>query len=90
MASHGLSAVDELASHSHPQNINGNGSDGWDGSYGAMTTDGTGSGNVNGYPASLGGWMSNLRRVYTDKTGKSSAHNNIQPSVCAYGWKRVS
>ena len=82
--------VDELAAHAHPQNINGSNSDAWSGSYGAMTTNGAGQGNVAGYSASLTEWKTANRRVKTDTMGKGSAHNNLQPSVCAYGWKRVS
>ena len=79
--------VDELAAHTHPQNINDNGSNG---SYGAMIANGAGSDGVAGYSASLTEWKSTNRRVKTDAAGKSSAHNNMQPSICVYGWKRVS
>lgn len=80
--------VEELASHTHPQNINGNGSDGWNGSYGAMTTNGAGSDGVAGYSASLTGWKDASRRIKTDAAGKSSAHNNIQPVMAVYAWRR--
>ena len=87
METHSLT-VDELASHTHPQNINGNGSDGWNGSYGAMTTNGAESGGVAGYSASLTEWKAANRRVNTDAAGKSLAHNNIQPVMAVYAWRR--
>ena len=85
-----MRAVDELASHTHPQNINGNGSDEWAGSYGPMATKGEGSDGVAGYFVPVTDWVTAKRRVKTDAAGKNSAHNNMQPSLCVYGWLRVS
>ena len=84
--------TDELASHSHGQNTNGNGTDGWKGSYGPMVSQGATNGSVDGYSvyASGYGWTLKQIQVMTDRSGANASHNNIQPSIGAYGWKRTA
>jgi hypothetical protein len=81
-------AVDELAAHKHAQNINGNGSDSWNGTYGSWVTNGAGAGTESGYMTTVSKWMTNKRRVQTDSTGSGAAHNNIQPVLATYAWRR--
>lgn len=80
--------VDELAAHKHAQNINGNGSDSWKGTYGSWVTNGAGAGTESGYTTTVSNWMTNKRRVQTDSTGSGAAHNNIQPVLATYAWRR--
>ena len=91
MAAHSI-ATDELASHNHGQNTNGNGEDGWNGSYGPMVTRSTTNGSVDGYSVYAPGfaWTHKQNQVMTDRTGANASHNNIQPSIGAYCWKRTA
>lgn len=83
--------TEEMASHSHGQNTNGNGSDGWSGSYGPMVTKGAKNGSVDGYSVCVtGGWTSNQNQVMTDQNGGNVPHNNLPPSVASYCWQRTA
>lgn len=84
--------IDELASHSHGQNTNGNDTDGWKGSYGPMVSQGATNGSVEGYSVYTSGygWTLKQIQVMTDRSGANASHNNIQPSIGAYGWKRTA
>lgn len=83
--------TDEMASHSHGQNTNGNGSDNWNGSYGPMVTKGAKNGSVEGYSVCVtGGWTSNQNQVMTDQNGGNVPHNNLPPSVASYCWQRTA
>ena len=83
--------TDEMASHSHGQNTNGNGSDNWNGSYGPMVTKEAKNGSVQGYSVCVtGGWASNQNQVMTDQNGGNVPHNNLPPSVASYCWQRTA
>lgn len=83
--------TDELPAHSHGQNTNGNGKDGWNGSYGPMVSQGAKNGSVEGYSVCVtGGWASNQNQVMTDQNGGNVPHNNLPPSTAAYCWKRTA
>ena len=84
--------TDELASHNHGQNCNGNPTDDWKGSYGPMVSQGATNGMVAGYSVYVPGynWMEKQNRVKTDSAGGNVAHNNLQPSTAAYCWKRTA
>lgn len=88
------STVEELAKHRHGQNINGIGSDGWNGTYGPMVAlPYKNQGTDSGYAATIynnGAWGSGSYRVYTDYVGSNKAHNNIQPSKAVYAWIRTA
>ena len=84
--------TDELASHNHGQNCNGNPTDGWKGSYGPMVSQGATNGNLAGYSVYTSGygWMEKQNQVKTNSTGGNVAHNNLPPSTAAYCWKRTA
>lgn len=83
--------VDELPTHDHAECINGNGQDGWNNSYGAMVSlPAPGSGTTEGYGANvMGMWNGSGNQVKTKATGGNHAHNNIQPYLVVYFWKRI-
>ena len=85
-------STDEMASHNHAQNTNGEPNDDWNGSYGPMVTQGATDGSFKGFSVDVRefGWMEHQNQVKTDSTGGDVAHNNIQPSIAAYCWKRTS
>ena len=86
--------VEELAKHSHGQNTNGTGNDGWDGTYGKQVAlPVKNAGTEEGYANLIykdGLWCTGTYRVKTDTAGSDAPHNNIQPSRAAYIWVRVS
>ena len=84
--------TDELASHNHGQNCNGNPTDVWKGSYGPMVSQGATNGRLAGYSVYTSGygWMEKQNQVKTNSTGGNAAHNNLQPSTAAYCWKRTA
>ena len=84
--------TDELANHDHGQNCNGSPNDNWKGSYGPMVSQGATNGSFTGFSVYTPGfgWTEKQNQVKTNSTGGNVAHNNIQPSVGAYGWKRTA
>lgn len=90
----GLITVDESAKHSHGQNTNGTGADGWDGTYGKQVAlPVNNAGTEEGYANLIykdGLWCTGTYRVKTDTAGSDAPHNNVQPSRAAYIWVRVS
>lgn len=84
--------VGELAKHSHNQNINGNGTDAWNGTYGSMVTQGGKNGTVDGYSAYVEGkhWTTNQNRVITGSSGDNAYHNNVSPGIAVYAWHRTA
>lgn len=89
---HQLSSKGELAGHKHGQNINGNGNDGWNNSYGELVTlpdIGVGKGQQ-GYSANPSNWVFGSNRIYTDTCGGNEPHNTIQPVYGAYRFRRIS
>lgn len=71
--------VDELASHNH----------GIYSGYDEAGIYGSDAYRYQQWAAANQGWH-DYGNVGTGSSGKGEAHNNLQPSVCAYGWKRVS
>lgn len=68
--------IDEMPSHSHGLNTN---------------IDATGFGSNNSLARALGGkteWKDN--QYYMKSTGGDKAHNNLQPYITCYMWKRIS
>ena len=84
--------TDELASHSHGQNTNGNGKDGWKGSYGPMVSQGATNGSIAGYSVFVSGynWTEKQIQVMTAQTGANVPHNTLPPSIASYGWRRTA
>ncbi|WP_329778453.1 phage baseplate protein [Allisonella histaminiformans] len=82
--------LDESARHTHGQNINGNGNDGWKNRYGELVTlpdNGTGQGQ-DGYASPVNKWVLGGNRVYTSEAGGNKPHNNMQPYQVVYIFKR--
>lgn len=84
-----------MANHSHRQNINGNGSDGWNNGYGAAVSQpdkGQGNG-VAGYSfdCTKFGWIYGAQTyIYTNTQGGNSRHNNTQPFSIVHQYRRLS
>ena len=83
--------ISEMPTHDHAECINGNGQDSWNNSYGAMVSlPAPGSGTTQGYGANVVGlWNGSGNQVKTKATGGNYAHNNMQPYLVAYFWKRI-
>ena len=77
--------VNEMPSHTHKPHfytlIIANGAN-----TGSLVT--SGNNNNNGNTNFFGNDTDKNR--YTDSTGGSASHNNIQPSICVYLWRRKS
>ena len=85
--------IKQIPSHNHAQNINGNGSDGWNNKYGpAITRPEDGGSGQSGYSYGIAGsnWNAKANRIKTDNSGGSESHNNMQPYVTCYFWRRTS
>ena len=86
--------VEELAEHSHGQNTNGTGADGWNGTYGKQVAlPVNNAGTEEGYANLIykdGLWCTGTYRVKTDTVGSDAPHNNVQPCKAVYTWFRVS
>lgn len=84
--------VDELAAHLHEQRINGNGVDGWKNIYGEMVTlpNKGGTQGRAGYACANAGWTTGANIVCTGSTGGNQPHNNMQPYLAVYIFKRSS
>ena len=68
--------VEEMPSHSHQQYVTANPGEG---SYSTRRDYNSDEINLNTYP-----------QVQTGSTGGSQAHNLVQPSIAAYGWRRTA
>lgn len=89
-ATHTLT-VSEMPSHTHKENVNGNGADLWAGSYGSMSSLPNSGGSISGYAVNSLVWTSaSATYVYTGSTGGSAAHNNMPPYLVVYVWKRTA
>ena len=83
--------VNQIPSHQHYQNMNGNGSDGWNHTYGAMTTLPNSGGSTAGYAVNSLSWTSAAKSlVYTGPTGGGAAHNNMPAYQTVYAWRRTA
>ncbi len=84
--------TDEMASHNHGQNCNGAPNDDWNGSYGPMVSQGATNGSFSGFSVYTRGfgWTEKQNQVKTNSTGGNVAHNNIQPVVAGYCWRRTA
>lgn len=85
-------STDEMASHNHGQNCNGAPNDDWNGSYGPMVSQGATNGSFTGFSVYTPGfgWTGKQNQVKTNSTGGNVAHNNIQPVVAGYCWRRTA
>ena len=72
-----MSAIDELASHSHTYTLDTTKKGTQRGDRGWFVDAGT-IGSTGGMPRS------------TDAAGKSVPHNNIPPVIASYGWRRTA
>lgn len=72
---------ENIPAHQHKQNINGNGSDGWNNSFGQMVTLPASGGNqgAEGYPSTVSKWTTGANAVYTAYSGGGQPHNNMPP-----------
>lgn len=77
--SESIRTVDELAEHTHPITLDS-----------PATGVSTSSGSWFVDAGTLGGNNNSSLGRKTESTGNNSSHNNMPPSIAAYGWKRLS
>ena len=75
--------IDEMPRHSHEITHNAN-----------FTVGGTGGAGVSGIPSETSSWgtygNAHWFTIYSDEKGNSKAHNNLQPYITVYMWKRAA